>query len=204
MCQATLFAGLMRSPIGESAKLVFWPVLAASLATGCHTPRQPGTSSLTDGGLFDGPFASQSPDASQDMGPPTAGPDARCPWSAVTSPYQSGPPACLEPCWDWERIIDAADCSSRAVTDCGPSPLIPARTPVPLARIAGECGVGSYVYLRVDFASGCATRLLVTRAQGPRPQDRAIADCVAAALSTKRWSCGSELKCSLWEIDTLF
>ena len=146
---------------------------------------------------------SQSPDVAGDMEPPTAGPDARCPGPGLRSPYESGPPACLEPCWDWERIIDAANCSSRAVTDCGPSPLIPARTRVPLDRIASECRVGSYVYLRVEFSSGCATRLLVTRAQGPQPEDRAIADCVAAALSTKRWNCGSELMCSLWEIDTL-
>jgi hypothetical protein len=196
---------LMRSSMGGSAKLVFWPVLAASLATGCHHPLPPGTSPLPDAGI-DGPTSTESADVGQDLGPPPAGRDPRCPGPPLTTWDQARPPACLEPCslrWDWELIIDAADCSSRAVTDCGPGALNDPRAPVPLGSIAHDCHVGSYLFLRADFSSGCATRLLVARAQGPSPDDRSLADCVAAALSTKRWSCGSELTCSVWEIDSL-
>jgi hypothetical protein len=91
--------------------------------------------------------------------------------------------------------LDASDCAARAIADC------PFGARGLMARLAQDCRIPSYTYLRVDFTMGCPTRLLARARGGAPSQDRI--DCLSAALAPGRWQCTLDPSCTLYEFDTL-
>jgi hypothetical protein len=98
--------------------------------------------------------------------------------------------------------IDDTGCSSRTALDCR-SPQGPDGVVYVLDWLFHQCGIPSYTFVRVDFADGCARRLLVTHAQGRDPGIQTLLDCLKDSLAGQRWACATDAPCGLLERDTL-
>jgi hypothetical protein len=186
---------------------VLRPFLSALMlllgTVGCDRSAQLPSSAPAEGGaqvLADAAASARDTDGSEDAAVDAGAPDRCAPAEADTGPAQ-----CDATCpgdWHWTVFFDDTGCALRPAAECGSRPSgDPGR--VFVEWLANECQVGSYTVVRVDFAGGCATRLLVKQLRGRSEQLPASITCVAARLADKRWSCAADLACGQWEYDTL-
>jgi hypothetical protein len=93
----------------------------------------------------------------------------------------AGLSTCGAPCpgtWEWDMPVDTSDCGARPASDCNlPGIGLQGRRGL-VEELFAACRFVDYTYVRVDFTSGCATRLLVhraSRAQRRRSERASIA-----------------------------
>jgi hypothetical protein len=139
---------------------------------------------------------------SYDSGTRRCRPERSCPTLTGEAPTSaSGPPLCRPPCpgeWTITMPLDTSDCAARPVVDC-PGPYHDFAGL--LLDLAQTCRVRSYLFVRVDFEMGCPTRLLLRPVAGGTWD--LPTECLAAALTGRRWQCALDASCSIHEHDTL-
>jgi hypothetical protein len=104
--------------------------------------------------------------------------------------------------WPIKKPLEHADCAARERLECANGFVGGGRQSVSrdLDALIQTCHPYA-VWIRIEFTGGCPSLLEMGRASA---SDVQTADCMVAALATKRWGCAEDPSaCQLYEYDTL-